>query len=80
MPIQVALGKSSSAPRVRQDWPLSRAVLPPALDPAQQGQLKGAIQAPPTEAGIELANWNWMVVRQFVQERFGLVLSRSTCK
>jgi transposase len=26
-----------------------------------------------------LANWNWKVVRQFVQERFGLVLSRSTC-
>jgi transposase len=29
--------------------------------------------------GIELANWNWKVVRQFVQERFGRVLSRSSC-
>jgi len=26
-----------------------------------------------------VANWNWKVVRQFVQEHFGLVLSRSTC-
>jgi transposase len=26
-----------------------------------------------------LANWNWKVVRQFVQERFGRVLSRSSC-
>jgi transposase len=26
-----------------------------------------------------LANWNWKVVRQFVQERFGQVLSRSSC-
>jgi len=26
-----------------------------------------------------LANWNWKAVRQFVQERFGRVLSRSSC-
>ena len=30
-------------------------------------------------AGIELANWNWRVVHQFVLERFGIVLSRSGC-
>ena len=30
-------------------------------------------------AGIELANWNWKVVHQFVSERFGLSLSRSSC-
>jgi transposase len=46
---------------------------------AQQGQLKAAIQAAPAAAGIGLANWNWKVVRQFVQERFGRVLSRSSC-
>ena len=28
-------------------------------------------------AGIELANWNWKVVRRFVRERFGLSLYRS---
>ena len=30
-------------------------------------------------AGIELANWNWRVVRRFVSERFGINLSRSGC-
>jgi hypothetical protein len=28
---------------------------------------------------MELANWNWKVVRQFVSERFGIELSRSSC-
>jgi hypothetical protein len=37
------------------------------------------VQAAPTAAGIELANWNWKVVRQFIQERFGLVLGHSSC-
>ena len=30
-------------------------------------------------SGIEMANWNCKVVRQFVSERFGIRLSRSTC-
>ena len=33
----------------------------------------------PERAGIDLANWNWKVVRRFVQERFGFSLSRSSC-
>lgn len=37
------------------------------------------MQALPEQAGINLANWNWKVVRRFVQERFGLWLSRSSC-
>lgn len=37
------------------------------------------MQTAPTDAGIELANWNWKVVRQFVQDRFGRILSRSSC-
>lgn len=37
------------------------------------------MQARPEQAGINLANWNWKVVRRFVQERFGLWLSRSSC-
>ena len=28
---------------------------------------------------LELANWNWKAVRQFVSERFGVRLSRSSC-
>ena len=51
---------------------------PPALDEAQQEELKGAVQQSPAAAGIELANWYWKVVHQFVSERFGVGLSRSS--
>jgi transposase len=37
------------------------------------------VQAAPTAAGIDLANWNWKVVRQFIQDRFGRVLGHSSC-
>ena len=33
----------------------------------------------PANSGMELANWNWKVVCQYVSERFGISLSRSTC-
>jgi transposase len=41
--------------------------------------LKAAIQATPQESGIELANWNWKVVREFIVQYFGQELCRSTC-
>ncbi len=41
--------------------------------------MKAAVQKTPATAGIALANWNWKVVRQFVSERCGVSLSRSTC-
>jgi transposase len=41
--------------------------------------LKAAVQASPQDAGIELSNWNWKVVREFVQERFGRELAASSC-
>ena len=34
---------------------------------------------PPAAAGIQLANWYWRVVRQFVSERFGISRCRSSC-
>ena len=37
------------------------------------------MQELPERAGIELANWYWRVVREFVLTRFGLELSRSSC-
>ena len=37
------------------------------------------MQRPPREAGIDLADWNWKVVRRFVAERFGITLARSSC-
>ena len=41
--------------------------------------MKGAVEQPPATAGIVMANWYWRVVRQFVSERFGISLSRSSC-
>ncbi len=38
-----------------------------------------AVQATPAEVGIALANWNWKVVRQFVEARCGIRLCRSAC-
>ena len=37
------------------------------------------MQELPANSGIELANWNWKVVCQYVSGRFGISLSRSTC-
>ena len=51
----------------------------PALGEAQQADLKAAVQELPTKSGIELAKWNWKVVRQFVSDRYGIGLSRSSC-
>ena len=52
---------------------------PPAIDQAQQEELKAAVPQPPTAAGMELANWYWKAVHQFIRERFGIKLSRSSC-
>ena len=45
----------------------------------QRDELKAAVPGYPSQAGIDLSNWNWKVVRWFVEERFGLKLSRSSC-
>ena len=45
----------------------------------QRGELKSAVQEMPSQAGIGLSNWNWQAVRRFVEDRFGLPLSRSSC-
>ncbi len=37
------------------------------------------MQQPPREAGIDLANWNWKVVREFIKRRFDQELCRSSC-
>lgn len=41
--------------------------------------MKAAVQDTPQAAGVSLANWCWKGVRAFVEKRFGLVLSRSSC-
>ena len=42
---------------------------PPAIDGVQQTELKAVVQEVPAKVGLDLANWNWKVVRRFVQER-----------
>ena len=37
------------------------------------------MQQLPSQAGIGLSNWNWKAVRRYVEDRFGLALSRSSC-
>ena len=69
----------------RRDGPTALAFVhtggsPRALNSAQQLALKAAVQRPPHEAGIDLADWNGKVVRRFVTERFGVTLSRSSCR
>ena len=54
-------------------------MVPPALGETQQAELKAAVQELPGQAGIELANWFWRGVRQFVSGRFGIELNRSSC-
>ena len=52
---------------------------PSTIGETQQAELKGAVEQPPATAGIQLANWYWKGVRQFVSERFGVSLCRSSC-
>ena len=47
---------------------------PCVLGKAQQGELRAAVQGLPVKSGIELANWNWRAVWQFVLEHFGISL------
>ena len=44
-------------------WSLNRLGVPPVLSRGEQNQLKSVVQNTPGEAGIELSNWNWKVVR-----------------
>ena len=37
------------------------------------------MQAAPAEVGVALANWNWKVVRRFIEVRCGVRLCRSAC-
>jgi transposase len=54
-------------------------VAPPTLGAEAQAGLKVAVQVAPAEVGIDLANWSWKVVRQFIEARCGIRLSPSTC-
>ena len=78
-PILLAYWPGHSQRVAPRRWFLNRVVVPPALDGERRAELKAAVQGSPSQAGIDLSNWNWKVVRQFVEERFRLTLSRSSC-
>jgi len=79
MPTPSAIGRKPCGREDRPPWSSSKAVVPPALNPAQQATLKAAVQAAPSMVGLALAKWTWKGVRQFVQERFDCLLSSRTC-
>jgi transposase len=41
--------------------------------------VKAAVRGAPRDVGIDLADWNWEVVRQFIRDRFQVTLGRSSC-
>src|SRR3954453_599251 len=72
------------ADRLRARWPRRAGAradgrTPPALGAEAQAGLKVAVQTAPAEVGIALANWNWKVVRHFIEDRCGVRLCRSAC-
>ena len=77
MPIPLANGPRHLQKTVRGRCLLSSREVPPALNEEQQAELKAAVPGSPSQGGIDLSNWK--AVRRFVQDRFGLELSRSSC-
>ena len=65
MPIRLAYGPGHSRRVAPRRWFLNRVVVPPALDVEQRAELKAAVPVSPSQAGIDLSNWNWKVVRRF---------------
>ena len=45
-------------------WLLSSREVPPRAEREQQAELKAAVRELPSQAGIELSNWNWKAVRR----------------
>ena len=63
-------------PRRRTLVPVGSPVVPPDT---WRRATPAVVQEVPAKVGLDLANWNWKVVRRFVQERFEVSLSRSSC-
>ena len=77
IPIPLVVGSVPLERAAPRRYSLSSREVPSALSGEQQFDWKAAVQELPAQAGIDLANWK--VVRRFVQDRFGLALSRSSC-
>ncbi|MGI8550561.1 MAG: winged helix-turn-helix domain-containing protein, partial [Dehalococcoidia bacterium] len=53
---------------------------PPALEPAEQVDLKAAVQQPPRSVDVPAANWSGKAVRHWSETRWGKRLSRRSCR
>ena len=67
-PTLLANGPRHSGRVVLRRWLLSSQEVPPALNRERQAELKAAVQELPSQAGIDLSNWNWKAVRRLVEE------------
>jgi transposase len=52
----------------------------PRSQPRAASRVESRGPGAPPAAGIEMADWNGKVVREFVQRRFGVGLARSSCR
>ncbi len=53
---------------------------PRKLTPGQQDALYATLGDPPTAAGLDETVWTADLVRRYVEERFGVTYSRSSCR
>jgi transposase len=53
---------------------------PRKLTPDQQEALYATLRDPPTEVGLDETAWTAGLVRRYVEERFGVTYSRSSCR
>ncbi len=77
MPIRLVNGPKPSLRAVPKGWFLSRLVVPPRVGRGATSRVEGGGEQLPSQGGIKQPNWNWKAVRRYVEDRFGLALSRS---
>ena len=65
MPIRLAYGPGHSRRAAPRRWFLNRVVVPPRVGRGARAELKAAVPGSPSQAGIDLSNRNWKVVRRF---------------
>ena len=82
MPTPSANGSRLSPRAVPRRWFLNRVVVPPrvgrgATRGVESGGAGSAVAGGHSASGG--SNWNWKAARQYVEDHFGLTLSRSSC-
>src|SRR5262249_46296224 len=73
------VGNRTPAAGTGRAGPYADGRFPPTVTDEHQAALKEAVPERPQAVGVPLANWTWKAVRQFLQQRAGVVLSRNSC-